>query len=83
MRRLMGWLLPQTAQGVSPKSLWQRLKMLSLAAFGLGMASTAVLVYLDRDRVIDELHHFGARSGLKLQDIQVRGYMTASAKLAG
>jgi cell division protein FtsQ len=73
MRRLMGWLLPQTAQGVSPKSLWQRLKMLSLAAFGLGMASTAVLVYLDRDRVIDELHHFGARSGLKLQDIQVRG----------
>ena len=73
MRRLMGWIAPKNTAHTSPASWWQRIKILMLGIVGLGLLSTAGLAYLERDRMITELHQLGAEAGLKLRHIQVRG----------
>ena len=73
MRRLIGWILPKTTSHTSLTSAWQRLKMLMLAGFGLGLITTTGLAYAERDRVITKLHQLGAEAGLELRHIQVRG----------
>ena len=73
MRRLSRWLWPSASQTSSKILLGQRLKVMALAALGLVVLSATSLAYLDRDRVIDELHQFGAQAGLKLHNIQLRG----------
>ena len=73
MRRLIGWITPNRAAQQSQTDWWHRIKMVSLAALGLGLISTGGMLYVDRTRVISELHQLGAEVGLKLRHIQVRG----------
>ena len=73
MRRLIGWILPKTVPHTSPTSSWQRLKMLILAGFGLGLITTAGLAYAERHRIISQLYQLSAEAGLELSHIQVRG----------
>jgi len=73
MRRLIGWMAPKNTAYASPASWWQRTKMMILATAGLGLVTTAGLTYLERDQVVAELHQLGAKAGLKVRYIQVRG----------
>jgi len=73
MRRLIGWITPNRAAQQSQTDWWHRIKMVSLTALGLGLISTGGMLYVDRARVISELHQLGAEVGLKLRHIQVRG----------
>ena len=73
MRRLIGWIAPQTAVYASPANWWQRVKMLMLAGAGLALIATTGLAYAERDSVSDKLHQLGAEAGLKLRHVQVRG----------
>jgi cell division protein FtsQ len=73
MRRLIGWIAPKIAAHTLLANWWQRVKILMLAAAGLGLITTAGLAYVERDRVIAELHQLGAEAGLKLSHIQVQG----------
>ena len=73
MRRLIRWIAPKRAAQQSQTDWWHRVKMVSLATLGLGLISTGGMLYVDRARVISELHQLGAEVGLKLRHIQVRG----------
>ena len=73
MRRLIGWIVPQTRGCASPVSWWRRMKILVLTSTVLVLILTAGLAYAERDRVVNELHQLGAEAGLKLRHIQVRG----------
>jgi len=73
MRRLIGWIAPKNQAHASTPSWWQPIKMVMLAGAVLGLFTTAGLAYTKRDQVIAELHQLGAKSGLKLHHIQVRG----------
>ena len=73
MRRLISWIAPKRAAQQSKTDWWHRVKMVSLATLGLGLISTGGMLYVDRARVISELHQLGAEVGLKLRHIQVRG----------
>ena len=73
MRRLIGWIAPQTAVCASPANWWQRVKMLMLVGAGFALIAAAGLAYAERDRVSNKLHQLGAEAGLKLRHVQVRG----------
>ena len=73
MRRLIGWVAPKRAAQQSHTDWWQRVKMVPLAAVGLSLISAGGILYIDRQRVISELHQIGAEVGLKLRHIHVRG----------
>ena len=73
MRRLISWNVVKTAPQEQVINLWKRVKIVSIAFVSLGLASTGGALYFDRERSIREFHQLGAKLGLELRHIQVRG----------
>ncbi|MBL6780326.1 MAG: FtsQ-type POTRA domain-containing protein [Alphaproteobacteria bacterium] len=75
MRRLIGWIKPQSQpHSLSPQiSLWRKIKIGFLSLFAIATASTIGMAMLDREKLINDLLTMSGNAGLVLTDIQVRG----------
>ena len=71
MRRLIGWIKPQTQPPQT--SLWRKIKIGFLSLFAVTTASTIGMAMLDREKLTNDLLAMSANAGLVLTDIQVRG----------